>query len=116
MSPTPEMRRWRHHTLAICACACLAFLCIAAAAGYWFYVKAQDDIRASNNRTTCVSSVILGRLRASSLQAATDDTVSESSRARSSATATFESVLIGALRPIPPDLDCYALIGLPKPK
>lgn len=114
--PTPEMQRWRRHTLAICACACLAFLCIAAAVGYLVYVQAQDDIRASNNRTTCVSSVILGRLRASSLQAASDKTVSESSQARSAATATFESVLIGALRPIPPSLDCYALIGLPEPK
>lgn len=73
-----------------------------------------DATRSSNNRTTCVSQVILTRLNASSVQAAGDATLSESSRARARASVVFYKTLLGNLKPVPPELDCLELLGLPK--
>lgn len=67
------------------------------------------------NQTTCVSTVILSRLKASSDQGAKDMTVSRSQRLRSKATADFERALIYHLRPVPPSINCYKLLGLPEP-
>lgn len=91
--------------------------CIALSVGLGFYVLSLNNTDDSNNRTACVSTVILSRLKASSEQAATDKTVSPSSQARSAATAVFEGTLIDALRPSSHDPGfCYRLIGIPEPK
>ena len=94
MSPTPEMRQWRRKTYYACTLTCLAVALLVAGGTYWFYVRAT-------NRTTCVSRVIMERLKASSEQAAHDKTTSPSQRARASATAKFEGTLLNALHPVP---------------
>lgn len=68
------------------------------------------------NQTTCVSTVILSRLKASADQAAGDLTTSESQRARARASSDFEELLLSHLKPIPPSINCYLLLGLPEPK
>lgn len=73
-----------------------------------------DATRSSNNRTTCVSQVTFTRLKASSVQAENDTTLSSSSRARAHASASFYDTLLRNLKPVPSELDCIALLGLPK--
>lgn len=68
------------------------------------------------NQTTCVSTVILARLKASADQAADDKTTSESQQARARASADFEQLLLNHLLPVPPSLNCYRLLGIPEPK
>lgn len=67
------------------------------------------------NQTTCVSTVILSRLKASSDQASTDQTTSESQRQRAKASSAFEQLLLNHLTPVPPTLNCYAVLDIPEP-
>lgn len=77
------------------------------------YAVTQASLQ--GNQTTCVSTVILARIKASSNQAAKDKTTSKSVRARAKASADFWQLLLNHLKPVPPNLNCYRLLGIPEP-
>lgn len=77
---------------------------------------AVEQATIQGNQTTCVSTVILSRLKASADQAASDKTTSESQQKRAQASADFEALLLSHLKPVPPSLNCYKLLGIPEPK
>lgn len=110
MSPTRRDRAFRDLRTTLI---CLAFSFIVGAGVWWLWVRSQED---TQNRTACVSKIILGRLAVSNQQAQTDTTITDSQRARAAATAKFENQLVNGLHTTPRRLDCYALLGLPQLK
>lgn len=106
--------RWR---LALSGLLIWAIAATIGAGVLWIAIDHSNaQFRDAQNRTTCVSRVILARLKASSEQAAKDPTVSDSTRARSRATVVFETALLNTLRTQPRSLNCDRLVGLSNQK
>jgi hypothetical protein len=86
-------------TYFVCTLMCLAVALLVGAGAYWLWGSTQDQIRDQGNRTTCVSVVVLSSVKAS--------TPEERETLR---------LVLGTLRTVPRNLNCYRLIGLPEPK
>lgn len=76
---------------------------------------AQKLATEQGNQTTCVTQVILARIKASSDQASSDKTQSPSARERAKASADYWRLLLVHLTPVPPNLNCYTLLDIPEP-